>query len=113
MGGAMRQAGVLAAAGLVALEEMVDRLAEDHQRAGVLAEAVVERWPEAPTDGEWVRTNIVAFSHPDPYLLLKHLQSHGVLAGTVAPGVVRLVTHHDVDDEGVGRAVAALRTAPL
>lgn len=113
MGGALRQAGILAAAGLVALEEMVDRLAEDHERAKVLAEAVAARWAEAPAPGEWVRTNIVTFSHPDPHLLVKHLEANGVLAGTIAPGVVRLVTHHDVDDEGIGRAVAALRAAPL
>jgi len=46
LGGAMRQAGVLAAAGLVALQKMVDRLADDHRRARELAEAVAERWPD-------------------------------------------------------------------
>ena len=112
LGGGMRQAGVLAAAGLVALTAMVERLAEDHRRARRLAEAVAERWPASGPDPAIVRTNCVAFSHPAPLALLGHLAGEGVLAGTIAPGVVRLVTHHDVDDDGVERAVKALATAP-
>jgi threonine aldolase len=54
----------------------------------------------------------VAFPHPAPPVLLEHLAAEGVLAGTIAPGVVRLVTHHDVDDDGVERAVKALADAP-
>lgn len=57
-------------------------------------------------------TNIVVFGHDRPQLLLDHLAQAGVLAGTIAPGVVRLVTHRDVDDEGVERAVKALALAP-
>jgi threonine aldolase len=112
LGGAMRQAGVLAAAGLVALETMVERLAEDHARARRLADAVAERWPACGLDPATVRTNIVVFAHPDPDALLAHLAEAGVLAGTVDVGTVRLVTHHDVDDRGTERAVAALRSAP-
>ncbi|MFN2606268.1 MAG: low specificity L-threonine aldolase [Acidimicrobiales bacterium] len=112
LGGGMRQAGVLAAAGLVALTTMVERLADDHARARALAEAVGERWPGAGADLWTVRTNVVTFRHPDTDALLAHLATAGVAAGTIAPGVVRLVTHHDVDDEGLGRAVAALRAAP-
>lgn len=111
MGGAMRQAGVIAAAGLVALETMVERLAEDHVRARRLAQAVAERWPEAAGFAQ-VRTNIVIWHHDDPAPVLDHLRSEGVLAATIAPGVLRLVTHHDVDDAGVERAVKALATAP-
>ncbi len=113
LGGAMRQAGVLAAAGLVALGSMVERLAEDHRRAGLLRDGVEARWPAGAPARSDVRTNIVTFRHPDPSLLLKHLGAQGVLAGTIAPGVVRLVTHHDVDDDGIDRALAALRSAPL
>jgi threonine aldolase len=108
LGGGMRQAGVLAAAGLVALTTMVERLADDHRRARRLAEAVAERWPESGLDPATVRTNCVAFPHPAPLALLAHLAGAGVLAGTIAPGVVRLLTHHDVDDDGVDRAIKAL-----
>lgn len=110
-GGAMRQAGVIAAAGLVALETMVGRLAEDHARAARLAEAVASRWPDAGCDPTRVATNIVVFRHPDPVALLDHLRGHGVLAGTIAPHVVRLVTHHDIDDDDLEVAMKALATA--
>ena len=112
LGGGMRQAGVLAAAGLVALTTMVERLAEDHARARLLAAVVADRWPAGGCDPDRVRTNIVTWRHPDTAKLLDHLRTEGVLAGTIAPGVVRLVTHHDVDDEGLARAVAALASAP-
>ena len=111
LGGAMRQAGVVAAAGLVGLRTMVERLAEDHGRARRLAEAVADRWPDAGCDPGALPTNIVVFRHPDPARLLAQLRAGGVLADTIGPGVVRLVTHKDVDDEGVARAVAALAAA--
>ncbi|HLH46211.1 MAG TPA: GntG family PLP-dependent aldolase [Acidimicrobiales bacterium] len=113
LGGAWRQAGVVAAAGLVALRTMRERLVEDHGRAGRLADAVATRWPASSFDPAAVQTNIVAFEHPSPAELLDHLAGQGVLGGTVAPGVVRLVTHHDVDDEGIERAVKALAAAPV
>ncbi|MDP9389110.1 MAG: beta-eliminating lyase-related protein, partial [Actinomycetota bacterium] len=112
LGGAWRQAGVLAAAGLVALRTMVERLAEDHVRARRLAEAVAERWPAAGCDPDRVHTNVVTWRHPDPPAVLEHLRARGVAGGTIAPGVLRLVTHHDVDDDGVARARAALADAP-
>ena len=112
LGGGMRQAGVLAAAGLVGLRTMVERLAEDHARARRLAEAVAERWPEGGCDPARVRTNVVTWRHPDPAAVLSHLRAEGVLAGTIAPGVARMVTHHDVDDADVDRAAKALSTAP-
>src|SRR5438477_1278027 len=111
LGGGMRQAGVIAAAGLVALGTMIERLADDHRRARTLAEAVAERWPAAPVDPERIQTNCVTFRHADCLGLLEHLRGEGVLAGTIAPGVVRLVTHHDVDDDGVERACKALSSA--
>jgi threonine aldolase len=112
LGGGMRQAGVIAAAALVALERMVERLAEDHVRARRLADVVAGRWPDGGCDPDRVRTNVVTWRHPDPMAVVRHLESEGVLAGTIAPGVLRLVTHHDVDDEGLERAVAALAGAP-
>jgi threonine aldolase len=112
LGGGMRQAGVLAAPGLVALEQMVDRLPEDHDRAARLADAVAARWPDCGLDPAAVRTNIVVFTHSEPDKLLAHLEGHGVLAHAIAPETVRFVTHHDVDDGDIERAVAALADAP-
>jgi threonine aldolase len=112
LGGGMRQAGVLAAPGLVALRDMVGRLPEDHARAARLAEAVAERWPACGLDPAAVQTNIVTFGHSATEKLRAHLEANGVLADAIAPGVMRLVTHHDVDDAGIGRAVAALGDAP-
>jgi len=112
LGGAMRQAGVIAAAGLVALRSMVERLAEDHARARRLAEAVAQRWPSAGCDPDRVPTNMVIFRHSDPDAVVGALQRDGILAGTIAPGVVRFVTHHDVDDEGLERAMKAVSAAP-
>jgi threonine aldolase len=107
LGGAMRQAGVLAAAGLVALRTMVDRLAEDHARAHRLAEAVASS--VAPDyDPAACRTNIVAFDHPDADGLVAALAEHGVLGATLSANRVRLVTHHDLDDAQLDAARRAL-----
>jgi threonine aldolase len=111
LGGAMRQAGVLAAAGLVGLRRLQDRLVEDHRRAARLAMAIAERWPDA-WEGGSTTTNVVVFRHGHTDRLLAHLRDQGVLAGTIAPGWVRLVTHLDVDDEGIDRACRALASAP-
>ena len=108
LGGGMRQAGVIAAAGLVALDRMVERLADDHARARRLAEVVSDRWPDGGCDPAAIRTNVVTWRHPDALSIVDRLAIDGVLAGTIAPGVVRLVTHHDVDDHGVERAAKAL-----
>jgi threonine aldolase len=110
--GGMRQAGVLAAPGLLALNDLVTRLSEDHARATRLGDAVSARWPDCGLDPGSVRTNIVVFRHEAPDKLLAHLEGHGILAHAIAPHTVRLVTHRDVDDAGVARAVEALRTAP-
>ena len=112
LGGGMRQVGIVAAAGLVALETMVERLADDHARARALAEAVAERWPDAGCDPKEVETNVVLFRHPDPASLLAGLADEGVRAVTLGPETVRFVTHLDVDDAGVRRAVEAIRRAP-
>jgi threonine aldolase len=112
LGGAMRQAGIIAAAGIVALEQMVDRLAEDHARAAVLAEAVAERWPACGLDPSSVRTNCVVFTHPDTAALIAHLAAEGVTAGTIAPRTVRFMTHLDVDDAGIEQVRKAVGTAP-
>lgn len=112
LGGAMRQAGVIAAAGLVALDTMTSRLGADHRRAARLAGAVAERWPDIGFDPAGVETNVVVFRPPDAAGLLRHLDAEGVRAGLVAPGTVRLVTHVDVDDAGIDQACKALTTGP-
>jgi threonine aldolase len=112
MGGGMRQVGILAAAGLIALDTMVDRLADDHRRARRLAEAVADRWPDAGCDPAGVVTNVVLFRHDDPAKLLAALAERGVGAVTIGPGTVRLMTHGDLDDAAVDVAVAAIGDAP-
>ncbi|RPJ15618.1 MAG: hypothetical protein EHM22_00280, partial [Actinobacteria bacterium] len=110
-GGAWRQAGVVAAAGLVALEEGPKRLAEDHERARRLADAVAEIVPGSldPAD---VETNMV-FADTEPMVMTpldvaNRLEEHGVGASVVS-GKVRMVTHVDIADEDVETAIAAWR----
>jgi threonine aldolase len=110
LGGGMRQVGILAAAGLVALDR-IDRLAEDHERARRLAKAAADRWPGS-VDVALVHTNIVRIEVGDPGPVLTHLESHGVLAVPGSGSTVRLVTHADVDDADVDRAIAALESVP-
>jgi threonine aldolase len=107
LGGGMRQAGIIAAAGIVALETMVDRLASDHLRARTLAEALADRWPGS-VDPKAVRTNIVCAAVarlPDHFV--ERLADCGVRCGTIDPRTVRLVTHKDVDDDAIARTVSA------
>ena len=99
LGGGMRQAGVLAAAGLIALEQMPARLHEDHANARLLAEALAHM-EGVSIDLHSVETNIVIFrltgalSASD---LVARLKERGILASTVGPDAIRLVTHHDVN----------------
>ena len=98
LGGGMRQAGILAAAGLIALDEMSTRLGEDHANARLLAEAVagVEG---VGIDLEDVQTNIVIFSWPDAAGFCAQLKTKGILASAIGPEKVRFVTHFDVTKE--------------
>ncbi len=112
LGGGMRQAGIIAAAGIVALRTMVDRLVDDHSRARRLADVVADRWPDSGIDPETIRTNVVTWRHPAPAAVVAHLESEGVLAGTIAPGVLRLVTHVDIDDPALERAAKAIAATP-
>jgi threonine aldolase len=109
-GGAMRQAGIIAAAGIVALETMVERLADDHARARRLADTIAERFPGA-LDPAAVRTNIVCCAVSAlPDRALERLGTEGVLAGTIDPSTIRFVVHKDVDDAGIERACRAIDT---
>jgi threonine aldolase len=106
-GGGMRQAGVIAAAGIVALETMVDRLAEDHERAGRLAAALAERWPGS-VDPRTIRTNIVCADLPRlPERFVDALAAVGIRVGTIDPRTVRFVTHKDVDDDAISATIDA------
>jgi threonine aldolase len=110
LGGGMRQAGVLAAAGLIALNEMTGRLQEDHDNARLLADAL-SGLPQIELDRALVQTNIVLFGlrgKGEAQALVSALASRGVLAGTVGPQSVRLVTHHDVDRAACERAAAII-----
>jgi threonine aldolase len=101
LGGAMRQAGFLAAAGLVALETMIDRLAEDHFRARQLAELFASAFPESGFDPSTCQTNIVSFNHPQARQIVAELGERGVEGGTVAPRRARFVTHIGITDDDV------------
>ena len=106
LGGGMRQVGVLAAAGLIALEEMPARLGEDHANARLLAEAVAAH-KAAEIDLESVQTNIVVFKLPKEEDVAKFcaaLQAKGVLARGAGARTVRFVTHFDVNRQACERA---------
>jgi threonine aldolase len=115
-GGGMRQAGVLAAAGLVALDEMTGRLADDHANARALAEGLASL-PTVSIDPESVQTNIVIFDldelAPSAADLSARLKARGVLANPVAPRQLRMVTHNDVSRDDCLTAVDATREALL
>jgi threonine aldolase len=109
MGGGMRQAGILAAAGLYALDHHIARLADDHARARRLAEALA---PFGVVDAQRVRTNIVpldltasAWHAPG---LAAAAREHDVLVSVLGPRSARLVTHLDLDDATIDRAIEVL-----
>ena len=109
MGGGMRQAGVLAAAGRYALENHIERLAADHAKARRLAEALA---PYGVIDAATVRTNMVILdlskSTMDSAALVAAARAEGVLMGAIRPRAVRMVAHLDVDDAAVDRAAEVL-----
>jgi threonine aldolase len=110
LGGGMRQAGVLAAAGLVALEQMPARLHEDHANARLLAEAL-SHMEGVSIDLDAVETNIVIFRVASALTasdLVARLRTRGILASTVGPDAIRLVTHHDVNRGACITAAEAL-----
>jgi threonine aldolase len=112
LGGGMRQAGILAAAGIVALESMVDRLYEDHANARKLAEGL-SRLPGILLDPEQVPTNIVIFEMaPDalsPEELAAGLADRDIKVGIIGGRRLRAVTHYGLDDKDIDLALAAAR----
>ena len=114
LGGGMRQAGVIAAAGLVALERMVDRLAEDHANARALAEALARR-PGLAIDLPTVQTNIVILrvegsaGASRAAELVRGCGERKVKMHAIGPSSIRCVTHKDIDADDIGRAIDAVR----
>lgn len=109
LGGAMRQSGIIAAAGRYALDHHVDRLVDDHRRAQRLAELL----GDSPLGISVVDTNVVVLdtetSGWDPAMLLRRLADEGVLLSAIPyPGRIRAVTHLDVSDEDVERAATVM-----
>ena len=109
LGGGMRQAGILAACGIVALNKMIDRLEEDHKNAKRLAEGLSEiSWIEINPDD--VETNIViANVKKDPEEVTKKMADKGVLALPFGKGRIRFVTHKDVNEEDIEEALKIIR----
>ncbi len=111
-GGALRQAGVVAAAGIIALTEMVDRLADDHDNAKRLGDGFAAIAPAGAIDLARVQTNMVVLDAlacgRTATDVISALRSEGVLAGPMSPTAVRFVTHKDVSTADIDRAVAAL-----
>src|SRR4051794_22098413 len=110
MGGSMRQAGIVAAAGIYALDHNVERLAEDHENARALAEGIAEL-PGARIDASKVETNIVIFEVDDPPAVISALAGEGVEMSPMGPGRIRAVTHLDVSRADIDTALAALGKA--
>jgi threonine aldolase len=111
-GGGMRQAGILAAAGIYALEHNVERLAEDHLNAKRLAKGIAEI-DGLDIDVNAVETNILFFHVRKPGLtvpmLLDRMKAEGVLMGGTGPNTIRAVSHLDVSKDGIDRAIEVLR----
>ena len=113
-GGAMRQAGILAAAGSYALAHNVDRLADDHANARLLAEELL-RGDDIELDIALVETNIVVFGLverrgvPDAGTFVERCRKHGVLLNSLGPRTVRAVTHLDVDGDQCRVAAKVMR----
>jgi len=109
LGGGMRQAGVLAAAGLIAMEEHPGKLAEDHCNARFLAQELA-KIPGVRIDPAAVETNIVVFEVDKPAELSRELRQRGVLMNAISDRKMRAVTHYDVDRAGCAEAIAILKS---
>jgi threonine aldolase len=101
-GAGLRQVGILAEAGRFALQNNLKRLADDHARAKRLAAAF-------GSDPELTETNIVVLTVADAAAVAEAAKQHGVLVSALGPRFLRLVTHLDVDDDGIDHAIEVLR----
>jgi threonine aldolase len=108
-GGALRQAGVIAAAMLYALDHNIERLADDHARARRLAEGLAAGGLDVDPDA--TETNFVAVPVDDPSAARQRIRDAGVLVGALRPGVLRIATYLGIEDEHVDRAIDAIPQA--
>ncbi len=112
LGGGMRQVGVLAAPGIIALTEMVDRLKEDHVRAKKLALAIQDL-PGINLNPDYIETNIVIFMFDHPKIsipeFLAKLKDHGILALATTRERIRFIAHKDIEDKDLERAISAFQ----
>jgi len=111
LGGGMRQAGIIAAAGIVAIENMVDRLVQDHENARILAEGIATI-PGLAAEPKRVQTNIVYLNLLAPNFtdgeFLTQLAANGVKLLHTGPARFRMVTHYGIDRDAIDRALTAL-----
>lgn len=120
LGGGMRQAGILAAAGIVALEQMVNRLAEDHVNCKLLAHGLAD-FPQIDIDLERVVTNILIFTlrnarqerlgEAETLRFLEKAREHGVLLSPMGGGIIRAVTHYGLQKQHITTALVGIRRA--
>lgn len=111
LGGGMRQAGIIAAGALYALEHHRERLIEDHHRARRIAEELAQ-YPQMKVDLEAIQTNIVFVDLQPPYIatdLVQFLKDRDVLILSTGERTIRIVTHLDVDDEDVDRLLMGVK----
>lgn len=115
LGGGMRQAGILAAAGIVALEQMVDRISEDNFRAFTLAEKLAGipgfELPMGAPQSNMVFLQLTAKHLLDAHSVAGRLKEKGVRVGVVGPRTFRLVLHYWIDDTAVARTIEAFNQA--
>lgn len=113
LGGGMRQAGVLAAAGIVALEQMTDRLGEDHERARKLADGLSSlselEFPHGKPQSNMVFVSLRDDYPQDAGYVATGLKSKGIKVGVVGPKTFRMVLHYWIDDESVARTIQAFK----
>ena len=110
LGGAMRQAGIIAAPGLVALETMISRLEDDHKNARLLAKGLIDAGIKISLDK--IHTNIVVFNvaplKMDSATFISRLEEYGVKSSSYGPTIVRMVTHRGIEEEDVEYALEAI-----
>ena len=112
LGGGMRQAGILAAAGIIALENMVERLEEDHKNARILGEGLADIGG-IKIDLETIQTNMVYFnlnkSGMNTYQFLPKLAEYNILGSPQPPTKVRLVTHYGINEDDIYATIKAIK----
>ncbi len=112
LGGGMRQAGILAAAGIIAIENMVERLEEDHKNARILGEGLADIGG-IKVDLKTIQTNMVYFdlnkSGMDTYQFLPKLAEYNILGSPQPPAKVRLVTHYGINEDDIYATIKAIK----